>query len=1176
MSPPSTLNWRELPLTGTSLIEASAGTGKTYNIALLYLRLVLERELDVRQILVTTFTEAAAQELRARIRRRLLDAESALESAAGDSDLGRFLDELSRIKGRKSLLTRVRLALADIDLAPISTIHGFCRRVLTDFPFDTGVSFTLGEVVDEPTLVRECVQDFWRQRFLGASVDLWDAGMILPRGIDDFAKIVGDILPMDVDAIAIEPTRDLRDWWAKFCLADHGSFLASLDQDKAFDQRNKGFRAVLRQLLAAASAGDPGAVDWDDLHTRLEPGAVERAGIKSFSPPVSTWPDIVALVEARGLFERVPLRVVNAGAVECAEFVRTQMRRRLQLRGQITFQQLIDEVHDRLTSTDAQNLAARLQQAWPVALIDEFQDTDARQWAIFDRVWQAEGPRDRALILIGDPKQSIYAFRGGDVHSYLRVRDSLPSSRVHSISRNFRSHPNLLNALNGLYAAAGEEAFADGDIEYLAVAAGEPEKWASFSSPQPLRLRFLPSPGDTKPERDKAAITSCADDIAQLLNATDSDYAPGDIAVLVDTNRRIGELRAELIARGVPVVGAGRANVLDSEWAEDVQLLLYALLHPADEYAVRGALATRLLGRTVLDLQRMALDPLEWETQLTAMLDLRALMDTRGPLAAIESVIDTQAPRLLASANGERVLTDLRHLGELLQAAAAECYGPEALYAWFVSARGGEAAGNEAGRERQLRIESETARVQLLTIHASKGLEYPVVFVPMAWRDKRKFSQGRARYHDEAHRLRLDLGSTKLAENESKALHEDLQERMRHLYVALTRAQKLCVVYAFDQSPTPRGADGANLRGALDVLLCAALNSPGDGRKNLELGVRTLQIDSELTEYSIYRRADVAPVERAARTPMPLARSFYGLYSFSSLTRMRQDSVTEFNRGAEDELGAVEIGYPTISEHTPSHPALAALAGAKGPGFGSAVHELLESAFEPGAAPSSGAAGSSLSIDNIRHALDRHSVRLAEVDPDGQLAAVAKMLYRTLSTEIDTGLRLGALPATARRAEFEFAFGLEAAQWSQLHHLLHAHQLGHWWPGSRPDQVLRGLMQGSLDLVFEWKGQFHVLDYKANWLGDRLSDYAAASLDGAMQEHYYGLQALIYTVALHRYLASRIRDYRPATHLGDSWYLFVRAVGLAPDAGIWRRRFPQSLIDGLDAIFSGREHIECA
>lgn len=1175
MSAAAELDWRQLPLTGTALIEASAGTGKTYNIALLYLRLVLERGLEARQLLVTTFTDAAAQELRARIRLRLLDAEATLTgAAAADPTLQGFLDELADRDGRARVLTRVRLALSDLDLAPISTIHGFCRRVLTDFPFDTGVPFTLGDIVDEPTLVRECVADFWRSRFLIDRIDPWDRAYVADQGMDGLAQIVGDILNVDDAAIDLAPTNALRDWWAVFCQQDHREFAALLATDAAFkDAKRSALRKALRGLVDATVSGDMTAVEWDKLATDLQPETVEKRGAAGFTPKLSSWPEVCALVDVRHLFANVRYRILHEAARDGARFVRAQLRSRLQARGQTTFTQLIDEVHDRLLGAGGAALAARLQQAWPVALIDEFQDTDARQWAIFDRVWRGAGRADRGLILIGDPKQSIYGFRGGDVHNYLAVRQQLEPQQLHSISRNFRSQPRLLTALNQLYDKAGTLSFGHSGIDYIQVEAGDPARWADEQTDQPLRLRLIGADSTRKADRDAMALERCANEIAAQLNDPRQGVRPGDIAVLVDANKRIKVLRALLIERGVPVVGAGRANVMQSDWAQDLQLLFHALLDPSDEYALRAALATRLLGRTASALIALSTEVADWEDELSWFARLQQRWRQLGPLAVIEALIESQAPRLLAAADGERALTDLRHLGELMQEAAAERYGPEELYAWFVSERARAGDGDDAGQERQLRIESESARVQLLTIHASKGMQYPIVYVPMAWRGRTTQNRGRARYHHPLHGLRLDLGSTELPAHQAQMALEDLQERLRHLYVALTRAERECVVYGFDDL-LPTNTTESKL-GALNLLLGAALHGTGQTGTRawdaLTGAIPTLALDRGETIGTRYQKPQTATSERVARHPLPSPRPYLGQYSFSVLTRLRP-AATEAPRGAEDEWETAEAPYPDSLNTEAPHPALLALAPLRGPRFGDAIHDLLEDELSATTTPAAGFVGQG---ERIARALDRQSVRLPAGNDAPTLIALAELLDRTLTSELTPGLRLGTLPVSARRPEFEFTFALDEARWWQLHRLLDQHQLGDWWPRMQPAPALRGMMKGYIDLVFQWDGRFHVLDYKSNWLGECVSDYHQAGLDDAMVQHHYGLQALIYTVALHRYLAHRIADYDPARHLGDSWYVFVRAVGLAPAAGVWRQRFASTLIAGLDALFDGEELSAC-
>jgi exodeoxyribonuclease V beta subunit len=1168
MSAPRELEWRALDLAGTTLIEASAGTGKTYNIALLYLRLLLERGLGVRQILVTTFTDAAAQELKARIRARLIDAERALLGEAADAELGAWLAGLAAANQQEPLLARLRLALSEIDLAPISTIHSFCRRVLTDYPFDTGVPFNLGELVDEAALLRECVEDFWRGRFLIERPDPWELAMVLGGGPGKLAARVRPLLDADAGAVLHADIDELRRWWATFCRQDHSALRATVDDTEAFKNPARSrLLHSLRNLLEAAKHGDPARAGWSVLHEVLQAEKLWGQWKKSDTVPFEQRPELQALAQAQPLFERVEQGVNQCTALACAAFVREQISRRLQERGQITYTTLIEEVHRRLHCARGAALAARLAEAWPAALIDEFQDTDARQWQIFQQLSKA--PSAQSLILIGDPKQAIYAFRGGDIHAYLSAREALPRERVYSIRHNFRSHPALLRALNDLYRLAADDAFGGHQIRYLPVQPGAPAAWDDEPTRQALHLRLLTPLGRTMEARDEAILEACADDIARLLNDDRTlidghPIQPGDIAVLLSTNRQISDLRARLIERQVPVVGSGKTSVLDTPWADDLQLLLHALLNVNDDYAVRAALATRLLGTTAADLVAMAQAPARWDNQLERFAHWRLQWDRRGILAVIESIVLEQAPRLLAAVDGERALTDLRHLGEVLQDAAAECYGPEELYAWLIEARSEGLADEDASRELQLRIESEARRVQLLTLHASKGLEFPVVFVPMAWRHRKIPSVDWAVFHDGEHRRRLDLGSADIGAHKRVEAEEDMQESLRRLYVALTRAKYRCQIYACtDLAPSAESARPG--KGELDILLGAALAGAGatqdlDPWQALALKVPSLDLSVEADVPAKYTQAPAKSEVRQARVPSRVPRPRFGLHSFSSLTQYSASSARDSTRGAEDEKELPGEPAPSLDAGA-AHPQLHALSTLKGPRFGDAMHQLLEE--------DDGRLRFAQQIERIQAALQAQGLRLDPEESPAQLRAVAAMLDRCLRSELAPGLRLARLPANKRRPEFEFAFALDAARWGQLGMLLQSHGYGDWWPAADDGRVLRGLMKGYIDLLFEWKGRYHVLDYKTNWLGDSLGDYLPERLEASMREHRYGLQALVYSVALHRYLGQRIDDYRPEHHLGESWYLFLRAIGLG--AGVWRQAFPVALIMALDALFDGAE-----
>lgn len=1166
MSAPSELDWRTLALDGITLVEASAGTGKTYNIALLYLRLLLQQGLGVEQILVTTFTDAAAAELKARIRQRLIDVALHLQAReAGDRLADPMLVQAvagwAAERGEQALLRQLRVALSEIDRAPIFTIHGCCRRVLSDYPFEAGAPFVAGEIVDRQALLAECVEDFWRRRFLVAQEAA--AGSAISGSAKELTALlalVGRMWGLPADRLLL-PAPDSFEPPALLRSPEGRKAIEAVLAKGWFKSRPYTLTNLLRALASALERepeGDPAsAVDLPKLRKYLSSELASQVKAECLDA-FNREPLITALRSWLDALHDRPRIELAWLAAEARDFVAAELPRRLEQRRQGTFDALIETVHERLHGAAGDALARRLAEAWPALLIDEFQDTDQRQWEIFARIHGAPAEGDagfRSLLLIGDPKQSIYAFRGADIHTYLQVRDQLPAGRVHSIQRNFRSHPQLLEGLNALYTLAGSAAFADSGIDYRPVRAGEPERWLAEALSGRFSLRLLPGEAATTlAERDRVAIDACAEQIAAQL--AQGDVQAGELAVLLDTNYQVQDMRRALNARGVPVVGAGRAAVLDTEWADEIQLLLHALLHPNHTPALRAALATRLLGYSAADLLHLAGEPLAWERQLDRFAGWRLLWEEQGVLAVIEAILTAQAPRLLAGLDGERALTDLRHIGELLQTLAADCFGPAELYARLLQVRRHGTGQAEAGREHQLRIESEASRVQLLTVHAAKGLEFAVVHLPLAWRHRHESHNdaGRqlARFHDAQGVLRLDLGSADFAQHKQQAAAEQQAERMRLLYVALTRAQRQLQLYAFDDLGT--GEPGPLVR-----LLRAAQTTLGSSDwAGFAAALPALCLQRDTLSAPASPAPPSVSEQRRARQPLPDPRPGYGLYSFTSLVR-QLPAASGAADAAEDEAEAEasQLLAPLLSAAAPAHPALQGLRAARGPRLGNAVHRLLEQGR--------GGRPFAEQLERIGQALGEEAVRLEGTEAEVQ-SAIGGMLDRTLDSELAPGLRLSALSRRAQRAELGFSFALRQARWGELGELLAEHGLGDWWPRGTAARQLNGLMKGYIDLVFAHDGRYHVLDYKTNDLGERVVDYTADALEQAMAAHHYGVQALLYSVALHRYLGRRLDDYRPDWHLGDSWYLFVRALGLDPQAGIWRRRFAPTLIVALDGL----------
>jgi exodeoxyribonuclease V beta subunit len=1171
-------NWRELDLRagGRSLIEASAGTGKTWTIAVLYLRLLLEGDTPhtPRQIVVGTFTDAAAQELRERLRARLLWAESAAErrlrGEADDAESDTAGDDLQWLAARwdstartQRDLLRLRLAQAELDLAPIGTLHSLCRRILADFPVESGSAFAAGDVIAESAVLDSLVDDLWRDLMQGeAPLDAGDE-LWIAEGRAALRDALRTVLApgVGVRAAVIDPPLSPQQMQA---LVDDARTLVA--QPQWFARSNAALLSALRRYVEAAEADALDAFDAslvlahaDTLAKQLKPAALEDA-------------------EVRGRLDRLFAalqRRDRAGAAHKSVALeryrlRLLVRRREQLlrESRLTFNLLLEGAALALRDRGSP-LAARLRAQWPVALVDEFQDTDALQYRILDAIYRdAEGAACGRLVMIGDPKQAIYRFRGGDIQTYLGAAAS--ADEVLTLATNRRSAHAYVAALNEWYAAAGPVLGIDPThpIRYEPVqSAGRDDAYVDaggLTGNRPLHIHYCTDDPIHLDLRRERALDACARQIATLLRSGacigDTSLQPGDIAVLVPKNQQVERLRELLQARGVPCVGAGKRSVFDTELARELQLVLHAVDHAGDDTALRAALATRFGGRTLADLVALREDVDAWQQLRAGYEHLRREWQRQGVLGVVLALSRELVARLPRAHERERALTDLRHLGELLQEQSERLGGSEQLLAWFAQQRDAR-DGGEATDEWQLRLESDARRVRLLTLHASKGLEFPIVFLPLMW-DHTGRAPDLPLAYDTTSGLRVAELAEGRADASRRARAEDQEERFRVLYVALTRAQYACYVYAW---PPERQRDGRNTspaidpdRSALDATL--ARFQAGDEAAVAQSPHVAWHDDDWIWPDSVYVAATSVATTLVARRE-PAWPVLEHTYSFTALVAARRGDREE--SAADDENAARDAALAELPEATTelvADPRIAALSVLRGADFGNAVHAVFERR-EPGVALAEQA-------ELIDAGLRDYAVR----PPTGfdAVSAIGAIVERTLAVPLFGTMSLGALAASRQRAEMAFQFVLDAVTPQALREACARHGAAALLPAELPVTTLSGLMSGKIDLIVEHDGRFHVLDYKTNYLGDALADYAPARLSAAMDEHHYGFQALLYTVALDRYLRQRLPRYSRADHLGDAIYLFVRACGLAPDAGIWRHRFDDALIDAVDAALGAR------
>lgn len=1221
----------DLSLDGVHAIEASAGTGKTFTLATLVVRLVVEQNLGVARILAVTYTEAATQELRTRIRERLelaadLAGMAAVDGESPEATLTRAVIDAHLATSTESpdtLRRRLHAAANDIDLAAIFTIHGFCARVLRDHALEAGQGFESVDLLTSDTALRESIAaDLWRAH--GADGDAADDLLALwPQGP---AALACDLSPL-VREPAMRPTlTEVPDNPAPRLHAA-GEALATAFRAHGEDFRASLVSAVEGKILNANSYkadwiaalfeslhhwchADTRATAFEhpklgNLHRDTLTGKTNKAhaGRTPDSPICEAIPDymdaLAAVTEWREA-RRVAL------LYRLRDDARTRLARFKQQQRVHTYDDLIDRVAEVFDTgagdteeTDpaavqhrarADALVARLRMQYAVALVDEFQDTDARQWRIFERVFGAASGAP-ALFVIGDPKQAIYGFRGGDVETYLAARAT--ATPAPPLALNFRSRPSVLEAVGALYGQAQyafdegkakSPPFVDARIEFREVAAGgvrRDDDYLRDGKPAPALTLWRAPPPEADP-RGKAknhnatrsrelATEACVAAIHRVLCDARAGQAsidgrpvqPGDIAVLVRSHAEATRIRTALAIVGIPAVAAGRQSLFETPEARDLHALLLALLHGADDSRLRMALSTVLVGEDAAHIAALDEDGDALRTwQLTA-LAWRERLQRGGPLALITDLCAQHAGRLLGLLDGERRLTNYLQLAELLQEAQAHALGLHGLVEWLSRAI---AHADPDDESQLLRLESDARRVQVVTLHKSKGLEYPLVFLPFAGIGAPVRSAGlHVSVPDDTGARVLHwrlLQATSGWDDAREAWGKSQRaEDARLLYVGLTRARHALWLASGRFCNCERAplhdmvSDAGALAAGLGEAIAIDDSTPP----------ATLPWLPPLT-------TDAVPPARIAQRALA---SDWWVYSFTQLANAEggvdaSASVTQALPGGHDEPATDADAATDAGPGTDAGVFDARFAGTR---FGVVLHDVLErtdfaqwAGWTPGDAPP--ATEEAILVERLRHA------GYGDDDVHDGIDVLGPLIGQTLTVALPEGVRLAEVPADERRAEIEFQFALAPTAIDALLALLHAHGLLTARQGFGARRRLEGLMTGLIDLTYRHDGRWYVADYKSN----RLPGYSPAQLTDAMAHSEYDLQALIYTLALHRWLRFRLGEaskdgggYDYARDFGGVRYLFCRGLDAtrsdAPGVQAWR--FAPELVHALDALFAG-------
>jgi exodeoxyribonuclease V beta subunit len=1170
-------------LKGVNLIEASAGTGKTYAIAMLVLRFVVEQEIAIEKLLVVTFTKAATEELKDRIRCRLADARRALDESmrqdqvkhADNTDCN-IINWLANLDiAPEQIKQRLQTALLEIDQAGIFTIHGFCQRILREHALESGQLFDAELTSDLAEIKQACADDFWRKQIYQCSA--WEAAVLTANfktpdallasiagfpgsGLGAYSQL--SVYPAcDTLDIALKELQRLADL-AKDSAGMCATVLRSCFADEKFKTGYTEAFEFHYDLLTAWLHGSTTNVPNVEAFALLTRNGLMEAlhGGKFKSNKTQTGDQrkaeyLAELAIDTSAFDALALAFTQITLVfrkTLLDSLRDELSKRLQHLNVMSFDDLISRLAEALQSEKGALLRAELQQRFEVALIDEFQDTDDSQWFIFSSLFAAPS---QYLYLIGDPKQAIYKFRGADIYSYLDAQKQ--AEHQFTLGLNWRSHPQLVEAVNALFQR--DRAFLLDGLEFINVKPGlstdNGELHHDEQAVAPMVLWQLPESGSktgywTAGKAAEEIRIAVVNEIVELLTRNyelqpaNRLLQPKDIAILVRTNTQARDYQAALRLAGVPSVLNSTESVFASQEAVDLYSLLQAVAHPGDSGLLKQALTLNWFDLDGQTLYQLVTDEIELDAWMSRFLGYFQDWQQTGLMAMMQHLLRQEKIRANMSKTlmAERQLTNLHHLIELVQQAAVdEHLGINKTLDWLRSV----IAKASSAEDQQLRLESDDDAVKIVTMHRSKGLEYSIVFCPYLWQRSDRLNSERLliRCHDAGQAV-VDLGSEDFELHRELALNEELAEDLRVFYVAVTRAKYRCYIAWGDVRPQ----DTAN-----DSAMAWLLEFEGTDFSKQQEKLQTFQDKADYRLLEIPGEINGSYQKAVAYSQFQTKkrkRSLYTSWQMSSYT-----ALSALSRHNAPELPEDKAGEQTLI--VKPEPGSAATELPRGAHTGNVVHDLLENNRFIDLAQRKDIA---MQRDK---ACQRYGLKLERP------AMLDELLQATVTTplsETNSDFCLMNLAEHQCLKEMPFYLSMQTMDAAQINHILYD------TPAFQPltAKQMCGYLTGFIDLIciFPSSGtsRYYVMDYKTN----SLQDYSPDSLNHAMREHNYGLQYWIYTVVLHRYLQTRLPDYDYETHFGGVRYLFVR--GMQPDqamSGVFQDRPDLERVEALAALFGG-------
>ncbi len=1159
---------------GVSVVEASAGTGKTYSIAMLVLRFVVEKDIPLGELLVVTYTRAATEELRGRIRVRLMAAKSLLlqiDTADSDPSLEAYIRTLPN---KERALQRLELALVDMDQAPIFTIHSFCQRMLQEQALESGQLFDMELCADVSELRQELLYDFWRKKLY--SLDVLHCSLVLnefpdPQSLYASVKDVGakdriePHLETTFDGALLQVEQHLRPlqrWWQE----NEGTLKELYENGvaenmfkKQFSDAFSGWWQQCHAFFSGTSFLVPDNLQWlgeaglsSELNGRKLRSAAKKQEFLDALP--------LAGQELEG-FLAACKQVVLSLRIELACEMQVELQKRLQQRGLFSFDDLVWQLADGLLGPQKELLKSVLADRFQVALIDEFQDTDVAQYQIFSTLF---GEGTHFLYLIGDPKQAIYKFRGADIYAYFKARKR--ADRCLTLAKNYRSSPFLVQAVGTLF-STHERSFVSTELPFVPVeAAKEPGDFGLLREGKKRASMLycsLESPGGDGQQAWSSGNCLARlqlfvlDEIQRLLQtktmiSVDGNkrlLAASDIAILVRSHKQAEAFQQTLSHGNISAVISSKKTVFETEECREIQYVLETVANPSENAPLRRALSLSWFTQDGHDYYATIHDEALMEAWVDRLHGYRKLWRESGVLAMMNALLEQESvfERLAQLPLSKRKIVNIIHLLEILQEEERSLkLSPFRLLQYL----GRQQKGQEKAEHMQLRLESDEAAVNIITMHSVKGLEFPVVFCPVLWYRSGYLQREKQciRYHDKAGKQVADLGSDSFAVHQAGALEEELAEEVRLLYVALTRGSSRTYVCWADVKGSAFVTSSKNSAlawvGALAE--CKTIQEQNESLQKLcdaetvvfrslpaEPSAATLHVGEEVHDEKLYcRNFDRFPLD-----------SEWLMTSYSALA------------GSAPHLPFLPSGNSSEAEGATIHSL------PLGAGLGNVVHGILEDY------PFSMLAGEDDYVSEVAAQCRRFGVA---VESGPFMALIRDITRSPLGTSgvLELPFCLADLQEEDLLKEMPFYFHLRRQSTTIINELLA------FSPVVRPveEQKLQGYLSGFVDLVCRYRGKYYIIDYKTNYLGEYLHDYGRKQLQAAMADHNYGLQYWIYSLVLHRFLLGSLENYKYDEMFGGVFYLFAR--GMRPEFpgnGVYFDRPQEDVLTALLMALGGHD-----